>query len=556
MRHDHKQFYPHPLGIVPHRARLRYILLAIVTLFLFFLITSNNNLKRNTRAWQPFPVSSGNQPPRIGRYKIQASFSSESKDARAIRLQRQERVRKEFIHAWNGYKKNAWLHDEVMPLSGGWKDTFVGWAATVVDSLDTLYIMGLRKEFEDALHTLKQIDFSRPNAERVPVFETNIRYLGGLLGAWDISGHQYPVLLEKAKQLGDLLYEAFDTASGIPTPYYWWDKKREGKIPGENGVLVAQIASLSLEFIRLSQVTGESKYFDAVQNITDQLQRTQNLTSLPGMWPAKANCMGSSLAFTSSSYTLGAFADSAFEYLPKTHLLLPESKSSQQYLNMYRHALASFSKHLFFKPKLPGNPKILFSGSAEAPSGTPYLDTQVQHLGCFVGGMVGLGSRISKSSQELDLAIQLTDGCVWAYENTPTGIMPEIFHVDRCTDPSSCQFTGEGSGFTRIDDPSYQLRPEAIESVFIMYRLTADSSWQEKGWKMFEAIAKHTRTDIANARVQNVMSEKPELEDSMESFWLAETLKYFYLLYSEPGLVNLDEYVLNTEAHPLRQAGS
>jgi mannosyl-oligosaccharide alpha-1,2-mannosidase len=223
---------------------------------------------------------------------------------------------------------------------------------------------------------------------------------------------------------------------------------------------------------------------------------------------------------------------------------------------MYRNSLASFSKNLFFRPNLPGNPKILFPGSAEAPSGSPYLDTQVQHLACFVGGMVGLGSRLSKSSQELDLAIQLTNGCVWAYENTPTGIMPEIFHVDRCADPSSCQFTGEGSGFTRIDDPSYQLRPEAIESVFIMYRLTADVSWQEKGWKMFEAIAKHTRTDIANARIQNVMSENPELDDSMESFWLAETLKYFYLLYSEPDVVSLDEYVLNTEAHPLRQVSS
>ncbi|PQE29698.1 class I alpha-mannosidase protein [Rutstroemia sp. NJR-2017a WRK4] len=554
MRHDYKQFYPHPLGAVPYRARLCYILLAIVTLLLFFLITSNDNLKKKAQSGLYFPRPSETPPPHIGRYKIQASFPSESKDARAIRLQRQNRVRKEFIHAWNGYKKHAWLHDEVMPLSGGWKDTFVGWAATLVDSLDTLYIMGLRKEFEDTLQTLRQIDFSRPNAERVPVFETNIRYLGGLLGAWDVSEHRYPILIEKAKQLGDLLYEAFNTESGIPAPYYWWNKQREGKIPGENGVLVAQIASLSLEFIRLSQVTGDSKYSDAIQRITDQLQRTQNVTSLPGMWPAKANCMGPGLAFTSSSYTLGAFADSAFEYLPKTHLLLPASKSSQQYLDMYRNALASFSKNLFFRPNLPGNPKVLFPGSAEAPSGSPHLHTQVQHLACFVGGMVGLGSRLSKSSQELDLAIQLTNGCVWAYENTPTGIMPEIFHVDRCADPSSCQFTWEGNGFTRIDDPSYQLRPEAIESVFIMYRLTADGSWQEKGWKMFEAIAKHTRTDIANARIQNVMSENPELEDSMESFWLAETLKYFYLLYSEPDVVSLDEYVLNTEAHPLRQA--
>ncbi|RAL66909.1 hypothetical protein DID88_007691 [Monilinia fructigena] len=211
------------------------------------------------------------------------------------------------------------MHDEVMPLSGGQKDTFVGWAATLVDSLDTLYIMGLKEEFEEALEFLKQIDFSKPNAERVPVFETTIRYLGGLLGAWDISGHQYPILLEKAKQLGDFLFRAFNTENGIPTPYYWWEKElpKGGTIPGENGVLVAQIASLSLEFIRLSQVTGDLKYENAIQKITDQLENTQNTTALPGLWPSQANCMGPNLTFTSRSFTLGAFADSAFEYLPK-----------------------------------------------------------------------------------------------------------------------------------------------------------------------------------------------------------------------------------------------
>lgn len=72
---------------------------------------------------------------------------------------------------------------------------------------------------------------------------------------------------------------------------------------------------------------------------------------------------------------------------------------------------------------------------------------------------------------------------------------------------------------------------------------------------MFRAIVKHTHTSIANARLQNVMSATPEKGDSMESFWLAETLKYFFLLFGEPDLVSLDEWVLNTEAHPLRQAG-
>jgi mannosyl-oligosaccharide alpha-1,2-mannosidase len=223
---------------------------------------------------------------------------------------------------------------------------------------------------------------------------------------------------------------------------------------------------------------------------------------------------------------------------------------------MYRTAFSSFSNNLFFRPTLPGDPDILFSGSRNTYAKSPELNTEVQHLACFVGGMVALGSRISNSPEELDTARRLTDGCVWAYNNTPSGIMPEIFHVEQCPDPASCTWSGNGNGFRSVDDSSYQLRPEAIESVFIMYRLTADSSWQEKGWRMFEAIIKHTTTDIANARLRNVMDENPAKQDSMESFWLAETLKYFYLLYSEPLLVSLDDFVLNTEAHPLRWGNS
>lgn len=475
------------------------------------------------------------------------------------------------------------MYDEVMPISGGQQNTFVGWAATLVDGLDSLWIMGLKDEFEDALKALKDIDFSHPkDAERVPVFETNIRYLGGLLGAWDVSGHRYPILLEKAEQLGDFLLRAFNTPNGLPVPYYRWDRKDPDEMLfGERNVLAAQIGSLSMEFIRLSQVTGNMKYAAAIQKITDQLASTQNDTGLPGMWPILVDTTNPKVSYPSQEYTLGALAgefylslrwpilprdfsltcqssplDSMFEYLPKAALLLPPHLS-KQYTDMYKLAFSTFSKHLFFRPTLPGDPDILFPGTYRASKSFPSRDNQVQHLGCFVGGMVALGSRETKSEAEFEMARKLTDGCVWAYKSTPTGIMPEIFHVDACPDMDTpCSWTGgpDDNGFRVVDDPSYLLRPEAIESVFVMYRLTADTEWQDKGWHMFEAIAKHTRTDIANAMLKNVMVTHPAQGDSMESFWLAETLKYFYLLYSEPTLVSLDEFVLNTEAHPFRWA--
>lgn len=86
-----------------------------------------------------------------------------------------------------------------------------------------------------------------------------------------------------------------------------------------------------------------------------------------------------------------------------------------------------------------------------------------------------------------------------------------------------------------------------------MYRITGDQSWADKGWTMFEATIRASRTEYANSAVNDVTLEVPRLLDEMESFWIAETLKYYYLLFSEPDVINLDEWVLNTEAHPFKR---
>lgn len=93
--------------------------------------------------------------------------------------------------------------------------------------------------------------------------------------------------------------------------------------------------------------------------------------------------------------------------------------------------------------------------------------------------------------------------------------------------------------------------PEAIESVFILYRITGDTALQDKGWEMFTAIDKISKTKIGYGAVEDVTASHPIIKDEMESFWTGETLKYFYLLFSEPDLISLDKYIFNTEAHPL-----
>ena len=90
----------------------------------------------------------------------------------------------------------------------------------------------------------------------------------------------------------------------------------------------------------------------------------------------------------------------------------------------------------------------------------------------------------------------------------------------------------------------------------MMWRITGDPIWQEKAWNMFTHIEKHTRSAVAAASLDDVTRSDPTQVDSMESFWLAETLKYFYLVFSDWDVVDLDTWVLNTEAHPLRRPSS
>ncbi|KAJ5570531.1 Glycoside hydrolase family 47 [Penicillium hispanicum] len=684
--------------------------------------------------------------------KMQAKFKDESMTEKQERLQQLSTVKAEFRRAWNGYIKGAMGHDELKPLSGRYGDPFNGWGATLVDALDTLWIMDLKQEFSEAVDAVQKIDFTTSARDTIPVFETAIRYLGGLLGAYDVSGQRYPALLEKAQELAEILIGAFDTPNRMPVLYYRWAPERVNRPHrASKGASLAEIGSLSLEFTRLAQLTKKDKYYDAIARITNDLEKLQDSSDIPGLWPIRLNAQGcakrqsvrelapsargespqdqtptikepptNSLTPRSAAvptdlesylksvsrdtlvdsvqtksttedknekcdgglmlpvsprdnkYTMGALADSAYEYLPKEHLLL--GGVTDQYRSMYKKAIDAARSRLLFRPMIKDERDIRFMASTASNPST--LNYEGAHLTCFVGGMVAVGAKAFGIEADMDLAHKLTDGCVWAYEITNTGIMPENFQVMPCSKERSCEWDdaryeeamkrydnpgGIGSvsysrtsddydqrvkprtdgnqtqesnensktvpltmpgslnphdndplskrdavsagrddtsnnpavprpslsssalasdnmenrdapprlsrqpgvqpernsrppvGMTSVSSPEYLLRPEAIESVFIMFRLTGDYYWRRKGWKMFEAISKYTRTDLANAVINDVTSQRPMQKDTMESFWLAETLKYFYLLFSDPSVVDLDKFVLNTEAHPFQR---
>ncbi|KAK1961478.1 family 47 glycosyl hydrolase [Colletotrichum sublineola] len=472
---------------------------------------------------------------------------------------RRQAVRDVFLKSWNSYKEYAWGFDELTPITAKGKNTFGGYAATLVDALDTLWIMGLRDDFDAALPVIGSMDWDDTKETSVNVFETTIRHLGGLLSAYDLSGE--PVLLSKAIELGDMLYASFDTPNRMPP--FWLDFEA-----AKTGNLVAGIAdpsaspcSLSLEFTRLSQLTKDPKYFDAIERIKRFLEKTQRESQLPGMWPALINFRDQSVG-QHNEFTLGALADSLYEYLPKMFALL--GGTDPAYENMYRQAMHVAEEHLLFRPMLPDGEDILFSGTAIVEGNNVRRNPEGQHLACFTGGMFGLGGKLFGIKEHVGIAERLARGCGWAYSSFPTGLMPEIFGMVTCETLDGCEWDEgrwkrEGAsdlrkGFSHARDPRYILRPEAIESIFLMYRMTGNPEYREIAWTMFQSVVKATETQLANSAIEDVtVKGETKKLDSMESFWFSETLKYFYLIFSPPSLIDLDEYVLNTEAHPLKR---
>lgn len=225
--------------------------------------------------------------------KIQAKFAPEDDITKANRLNKLGTIKSVFRRSWEGYRKYAWEHDELKPASGQFRDPFANWRATLVDALDTLWIMGLKEEFEEAVKAVEEIDFTTTPRADIPLFETTIRYLGGLLAAYDVSGAKYDTLLKKAVELAEVLISAFDTPNRMPETYYYWRPQFSSqKHRAPIRAVLAEIGSLSMEFTRLAQLTGEHKFYDAVARITDHLEEYQNNTRLPGMWPTYLDASG------------------------------------------------------------------------------------------------------------------------------------------------------------------------------------------------------------------------------------------------------------------------
>jgi mannosyl-oligosaccharide alpha-1,2-mannosidase len=203
-----------------------------------------------------------------------------------------------------------------------------------------------------------------------------------------------------------------------------------------SSIVLAVLGSLSLEFTRLAQITGNDKYYDAIQRVINELEKWQDKTTLPGLWPAKVNSaifnesllLGSLYPGADEQYTLGALADSTYEYLPKVgEPLLKENAANffqeymllggqiKSYKSMYEKFIEVAKEKLFFRPMTIADEDILLSGHIDLVESQPERFHPIQqHLTCFTGGMVAIAAKIFSRPQDLKVGAKLADGCVWA----------------------------------------------------------------------------------------------------------------------------------------------
>jgi len=435
-------------------------------------------------------------------------------------------VRSEFLHAWNGYKKFAWKHDDLKPLSKGYHDWYAEpLLMTPVDSLDTMILMGFKDE---AAATRKFIIDNLSFDKDLPVqnFEITIRLLGGLLSSYQLTGDKR--LLALAEDLGNRLLPVFESPTGMP---YRYVNLKTGKVRGEKSN-PAETGTLLIEFGTLAKLTRRPIFYDKAKRALVETYKRRSPIGLVGTWINVETGQ-----WTDTDSHISGAIDSYYEYLLKCWLLFDD----QDCRRMWIESIAAINKYLadevdhpFDRPapgpvaaRMRGTPvgPELWYGHADMVTGKRTA-TVYGALDAFFPAVLALGSDLRRAKR-----LQESSFKMWRLH----GIEPEEFDYKKM----------------EVVSPTYHLRPEIVESTYYLHHYTKDGRYLWMGETLWKDFVKHCKTDIGYAALKSVVTK--EKSDSMQSFLFAETFKYFYLLFAPPGTLNFNKVIFNTEAHPIRR---
>lgn len=463
-------------------------------------------------------------------------YTYEKGESDDLARSRRYHVKKAMQFAWSAYEQYAFGMDEIKPetMTGG--NGWGGFGTTLVDSLDTLWLMDMKDEFGRARDWVRD-SLSNNRNRMVSFFETTIRSLGGLLAAYDLSGDE--VFLEKANDLGKRLFKAVDSNPlGIPYGQVNLATGAVHNIPwtGDNSI-VAEFGTIQIEFRLLARLTGNAEFKEKTEEIFSILKK---MDPPHGLYPYFVRNSGSQPEFANQKLTFGAMGDSFYEYMLK--VWLQGGRTEDIYREMYDHSMQGMHDELLQVSSPSGLVFIADKNSGQ-------LDTKMDHLVCFMGGLLALGAytdpqglNSERAQRDLKTAKALTYTCYQMYARMPTGISPEYIQFYEGQDFE----IGRGA-------PHYLLRPETVESFFVLYHLTGDPVYREWGWEVFQSIERYCKTTAGYGQLHDVRKLAAPPEDKMESFFFAETMKYIYLLFDPDTPIDLlNKHVFNTEAHPVR----
>jgi mannosidase alpha-like ER degradation enhancer 2 len=415
-----------------------------------------------------------------------------------------DEVKQEFLHAWNGYKKYAWGHDELLPLTKSYKDWYnESLLLTPMDAFGTMRIMGLDEEAkEDKDLILSQLSFDKDIS--VQVFEINIRLLGGLLSAYQLDGDKR--FLNLAVDLANRLMPAFNSPTGMP---YRYVNLKTG-VTSDSISNPAEIGTLILEWGTLSKFTGNNIYYQKAKRALEEIYKRRSRIGLVGTF---INVNTGEWSNT-DSHISGAI-DSYYEYLLKGWLMFGDKDLK----NMWDESIKAINKYLADNTK-----NGFWYGHADMNTGKRTA-TLFGALDAFFPAELSLSGYTTRAEK-----LQASCYKMWMLE----GIEPEeIDYSDM-----------------KITYPNYALRPENIESAYYLYHFTGKPEYLEMGKDYFESIVKYCRNDVGYSTLKSVITKKQG--DLMHSFFLAETLKYCYLIFAPQNTIDFNKTLFNTEAHPLK----
>jgi mannosyl-oligosaccharide alpha-1,2-mannosidase len=469
-----------------------------------------------------------------------------------------------FTLSFDAYSRYAWGYDEFHPVSRKGKQmTPKGMGWIIVDALDTMILMNLTSRVSHARDWISN-SLTYDQDQDVSTFETTIRMLGGLLSAHYLS-NEYPHLapiadddsdapgedlyLEKARDLADRLVVAFDSPSGIPYASVNIGKYKGLPAHDEDGASsTAEATTLQLEFKYLANLTGEKDFWDKAEKVMEVVDSNAPESGLVPIF-----IYAETGKFRGQNIRLGSRGDSYYEYLIKQYLQTNEKEP--QYLEMWDESLQGVRDHLITYTEPSG-----FTIIGERPSGLDGpLSPKMDHLVCFMPGTIALAATgglteveakkrrtwTKKNEADMQLARELMQTCWGMYKYMATGLAAEITYFNIADPPlpessphhAPSGFDEDAEADWRKDFSVHTMdvhnlqRPESVESLFYMWRITGEVKYREWGWEMFKSFMNYTAVPDGGGFTSLSDANKipPVMRDNMESFWLVSLVTHLHV---------------------------